>query len=238
MGAKLSGAATTGAGFRGRHNRRRTRRIVVLGLPGAGKSTTLHSLKLGPVVTDDALVRTEGLVVERLEFGDSVEFLAWTASSTASNRLRSLFRRLFSRADAVVWVVDAAHAASVDRVRQELHFTLHEEELRECPVLVLAHKQDVRGALSAAEITDRLNLPQLGQHWHVQPTCRGDTGGLYEGVDWLSAALAPRNGKYSLDADVEDDEPPCLATPFRAILGSQAAAGLMDGFAVVSRVVI
>lgn len=72
--------------------------------------------------------------------------------------------------------------------REELQRFLREDELRDVVLLVLANKQDLPTALSAAEVTHRLGLHafQPTHKWHVQ-ACTAITGeGLYEGMDWLA----------------------------------------------------
>ena len=50
--------------------------------------------------------------------------------------------------------------------------TQHTQDLRKANVLVFANKQDVKGSLSAAEISQHLNLTSIKDHgWHVQACC-------------------------------------------------------------------
>ena len=46
------------------------------------------------------------------------------------------------------------------------------QELRRASVLVYANKQDVRGAMTAAELSTQLNLPSLKCSWHIQVPIR------------------------------------------------------------------
>jgi ADP-ribosylation factor protein 1 len=64
---------------------------------------------------------------------------------------------------------------------------LSEEELREAVLLVFANKQDLPGAMTTPEVTDKLGLHTLrGRTWYIQATCATTGDGLYEGLDWLS----------------------------------------------------
>ena len=46
------------------------------------------------------------------------------------------------------------------------------QELKKAGVLVFANKQDVRGAMTAAEISQQLNLTSIKDHgWHIQSCC-------------------------------------------------------------------
>jgi ADP-ribosylation factor-like protein 1 len=84
---------------------------------------------------------------------------------------------------------------------------LSEDELKHVPVLVFANKQaslyisspsallisipqtlqDVQGALSPAEISDKLGLAggEKGREWSVRGSCATKGEGLEEGLDWL-----------------------------------------------------
>lgn len=50
------------------------------------------------------------------------------------------------------------------------------QDLKKAALLVYANKQDVRGAMSAAEISQQLGLTRIKDHgWHIQACC-GLTG--------------------------------------------------------------
>jgi ADP-ribosylation factor-like protein 1 len=67
---------------------------------------------------------------------------------------------------------------------------LSEDELKSVPVLVFANKQDVEGALSPGEISDKLGLAgqEKGREWSVRGSCAIKGEGLEEGLDWYVAA--------------------------------------------------
>lgn len=63
-------------------------------------------------------------------------------------------------------------------------------------LLILANKQDVRGALNAEEITAELGLRDgtsfVNRHWSIRG-CSAVTGeGLVEGMDWMVDDVASR----------------------------------------------
>lgn len=63
---------------------------------------------------------------------------------------------------------------------------MEEEELKDAVLLVFANKQDMAGAMSAADISAKLNLTSLkNRQWTIYK-CSAKTGdGLTEGLDWL-----------------------------------------------------
>ena len=88
-------------------------------------------------------------------------------------------------------MVDSADKRRLEDCRKELHALLGEERLLGATLLVFANKQDLPGALTCPEITDKLGLHTIrGRTWFIQSTCavRGD--GLYEGLDWLSKSVS------------------------------------------------
>jgi signal recognition particle receptor subunit beta len=49
---------------------------------------------------------------------------------------------------------------------------LGHEHLAKTPVLVFANKQDLRDAMSVADLTESLNLHSIKDHdWHIQASC-------------------------------------------------------------------
>ncbi|CAH2039131.1 unnamed protein product [Thlaspi arvense] len=57
-------------------------------------------------------------------------------------------------------------------------------------VLVYGNKREVPGAMSASEISNKLDLTSLRhrnwqRNWHVQSSCALCGDGLHEGLDWL-----------------------------------------------------
>ena len=54
-----------------------------------------------------------------------------------------------------------------------LYFVLSNfQDLRKAAVLIFANKQDIKGSMSAAEISQHLNLTSIKDHvWHIQACC-------------------------------------------------------------------
>lgn len=72
----------------------------------------------------------------------------------------------------VIVVIDSTDRSRLDLSREELYKVLNNEELSSAAVLVYANKQDMKGSLSAAEISKHLNLTSIKkQQWHIQSCC-------------------------------------------------------------------
>ena len=68
---------------------------------------------------------------------------------------------------------------------------LEEDELKDAALLVFANKQDMEGALTAAQISEQLNLADLKHRQWTIFKCSAKLGdGLNEGLDWLVNAIA------------------------------------------------
>lgn len=162
----------------------REMRILMVGLDAAGKTTILYKLKLGEVVNT---IPTIGFNVETVEY-KNISFNVWDVGG--QDKIRLLWRHYYTNTQGLIFVVDSNDRERIEENREELHKMLAEEELRDSVLLVFANKQDLPGALTCPEITDKLGLHTIrGRTWFIQSTCavRGD--GLYEGLDWLSKSV-------------------------------------------------
>jgi small GTP-binding protein len=160
------------------------RKILMLGLDGAGKSTILYRWRLAETVQT---MPTIGFNVETVQY-KNIAFTIWDVGG--QDKIRRLWAHYFSGTDALIFVVDANDTNRIHIAREELHKLVNDDALRDAIILVFANKQDLPNSMSAAEITDKLGLFHMkGRKWYVQ-SCRATTGdGLYEGLDWLKTAL-------------------------------------------------
>ncbi|CAI8617120.1 unnamed protein product [Vicia faba] len=159
-------------------------RVVMLGLDAAGKTTILYKLHIGEVLST---VPTIGFNVEKVQY-KNVIFTVWDVGG--QEKLRALWRHYFNNTDGLIYVVDSLDRERIGKAKQEFQNIINDPFMLNSVILVLANKQDLRGAMTAREVCDGLGLFDLkNRKWHIQSTCalRGD--GLYEGLDWLSSTL-------------------------------------------------
>jgi signal recognition particle receptor subunit beta len=83
----------------------------------------------------------------------------------------------------------------IDNARAELHDFIRDfvdctPTSKQLFVLVLANKQDLPGALGAAEVAERLEVSKLRCVAHVQPCSAITMHGMGDGFDWLAAQLS------------------------------------------------
>eukprot|EP00038_Savillea_parva_P005726 m.159732 g.159732 ORF g.159732 m.159732 type:complete len:182 (+) comp11838_c0_seq1:72-617(+) len=159
-------------------------RILMVGLDAAGKTTILYKLKLGEIVTT---IPTIGFNVETVEY-KNISFTVWDVGG--QDKIRPLWRHYFQNTQGLIFVVDSNDRERIGEAREELARMLAEDELRDAVLLVFANKQDLPQAMTAAEITDKLNLHSLrNRNWYIQATCATNGEGLYEGLDYMSQQL-------------------------------------------------
>ncbi|KAF2884981.1 hypothetical protein ILUMI_21202 [Ignelater luminosus] len=160
-------------------------RILMVGLDAAGKTTILYKLKLGEIVTT---IPTIGFNVETVEY-KNICFTVWDVGG--QDKIRPLWRHYFQNTQGLIFVVDSNDRERIGEAERELKNMLQEDELRDAVLLVFANKQDLPNAMTAAELTDKLQLNELrNRRWYIQATCATQGDGLYEGLDWLSNELA------------------------------------------------
>eukprot|EP00744_Colponema_vietnamica_P017005 GILI01023875.1.p1 GENE.GILI01023875.1~~GILI01023875.1.p1 ORF type:complete len:195 (+),score=34.46 GILI01023875.1:56-586(+) len=157
------------------------KRILMVGLDAAGKTTVLYNLKLGEVVTT---IPTIGFNVETLEY-KNISFNVWDVGG--QDKIRRLWKRYYENSHAIIFVVDSNDLARVDEARAELSSMMASDELRNAALLVYANKQDLGGAMSTAELSEALALRELRQKWFIQGCCAVNGQGLAEGLDLLGA---------------------------------------------------
>lgn len=169
---------------------RKERRILMLGLDAAGKTTVLYKLQLGEAVLT---IPTVGFNVETVRYR-RMEMTFWDVGG--QTKLRPLWRHYYQNTDALVFVVDSADNERSAEAREEMHHVLADDEMRNVAVLVLANKQDLQHAATTAEITEKMGMAALqGRQWRVQGCCATSGDGLFEGLDWLGAALDRRDDR-------------------------------------------
>ena len=167
--------------------------ILVVGLNHAGKTTALAHIKcvfggLAPLPAGK-IPPTVGLNIGRVQIRRQ-KLVFWDVSGASS--LRSLWDRYFGETHAIIYVVDASDRARLDESRDVLRGLLSNDELQDAPLLVLANKQDMPGALSPDERESRFELQSMltvGQHVSVHGATATNGSGRQEGVLWLADVL-------------------------------------------------
>jgi len=159
-------------------------RILMLGLDAAGKTTILYKLKLNQSVTT---IPTVGFNVETVTY-KNVKFNVWDVGG--QDKIRPLWRHYYTGTQGLVFVVDSNDRDRIDEARQELHRILSDREMKDCLLLVFANKQDIPGAMTPTEVTEKLGLLRMkDRSWYCHPSNAIEGDGLFEGLTWLSQTI-------------------------------------------------
>ncbi|CAH1406892.1 unnamed protein product [Nezara viridula] len=138
-------------------HRNYTRRIVLLlvGLDNAGKTTAAKGLA-GEFVQD--AIPTVGFSAINLKHRG---YTVTIYDLGGGCQIRALWNSYFCDVHGVIFVVDASDISRVEECKQELENLLRNDKLAGKPVLVLANKQDLPGALDEIDIVEALRLEPL-----------------------------------------------------------------------------
>ena len=166
-------------------------RILLLGLDNAGKTTMTKKIN-GEDISEVA--PTLGFQIKTMQIAagaNTYHLNIWDVGGQTT--LRSYWRNYFEATDAVVFVVDCADTRRLQDAKRELDKLLVEEKLAGATLLIMANKQDLPGAVKAAEISAMLELNTIvSRHWHVQMCSAVGGDGLQEGINWMVGDIASR----------------------------------------------
>jgi len=173
------------------------RKVLLLGLDNAGKTTITYRLKYKATVST---VPTIGLNVEEIQLDDDLTLMVWDLGG--QERLRELWKHHLTGTDGLVYVIDSSdekRLANSDRsAKHELDGVLSDPALEDVPLLVFANKQDVPEALKPADVEHRLRLGEMKNRRYRTVGCiaKSDTDTrMKEGLDWLAEQLLSRSKK-------------------------------------------
>ena len=159
-------------------------RILIVGLDGAGKTTMLYLLKTGECVKT---IPTIGFNVETLDY-KGLNFTVWDVGG--QDKIRVLWKHYYQNTDGLIFVVDYNDQDRIEDAAEELRKMLAEEELKNCPVLIMANKQDIEGHLSPEDVEYKLVMKQyLGRTYHVEGTSAVKGSGVKDALVWMASVL-------------------------------------------------
>lgn len=159
-------------------------KVIIVGLDNAGKTTILYQILMNEVVHTSPTI---GSNVEEFQW-KNIHFLMWDIGGQES--LRSSWNTYYTGTEFVILVIDSTDRERLHISKEELYHMLANEDLKHAGVLLYANKQDIKGSMSSAEISQQLNLTSIKDHeWHIQACCALTGEGLYAGLEWIANTL-------------------------------------------------
>lgn len=155
-------------------------KLLMLGLDGAGKTTTLYQMKINTSITT---IPTIGFNLETVSF-KNINFTIWDVGG--QDKIRKLWRHYYNTSTSLIFVIDSADHERLEEAFEELQLILSDSEMEGKPVLILANKQDRYEALSTEKIYLKFKPCLQNREWKIQPCCATNGEGLYEGMEWIS----------------------------------------------------
>uniref|UniRef100_A0A914E649 ADP-ribosylation factor-like protein 5B n=1 Tax=Acrobeloides nanus TaxID=290746 RepID=A0A914E649_9BILA len=160
-------------------------KVIIVGLDNAGKTTILYHFLTGEVVHTSPTI---GSNVEEIVW-KNFHFVMWDIGGQES--LRSSWASYYNQTQFVIIVIDSNDRTRLSIIKDQLYKMLAHEDLTKASILIYANKQDIKGAMSAAEISNELNLTSIKSHrWQIQACCALTGEGLQKGLEWMASCIS------------------------------------------------
>ncbi|KAJ1526148.1 hypothetical protein ONE63_009309 [Megalurothrips usitatus] len=130
-------------------------RVLVIGLDRSGKSTLISQLLNLPVEED---MPTEGSKLSMAEIGQKA-YSIWEVGG--GEKYRKSWTHFVQDTNLVIFVVDSTDKSRFQLASYELKKILADERLDGVPLIVVANKQDLPGAVEALELFKTLDLSTI-----------------------------------------------------------------------------
>eukprot|EP01112_Ceratiomyxa_fruticulosa_P014887 TRINITY_DN431_c0_g1_i2.p1 TRINITY_DN431_c0_g1~~TRINITY_DN431_c0_g1_i2.p1 ORF type:complete len:406 (-),score=97.27 TRINITY_DN431_c0_g1_i2:146-1363(-) len=182
--------------------------IVLIGVDGAGKSSVLYSLK-GEF--PDFIAPTVGFSSEVIVVG---KYQMKIYDLGGGPTFRGIWGRYYAEVHAAVFVVDSGDERKIHAAKDALHGALQHPRFQKKPVLVLANKQDLSGAMSTDQIASNLELEKFKDYQFNVIGCtaqRTSTEGVIDpnikkGLEWLTKTVDSRFKELQTQVDAQTAE--------------------------------
>ena len=159
------------------------KRILMLGLDGAGKTTILYKLKLGEV---QKTIPTIGFNVESINY-KNLSLDVWDVGG--QDKIRPLWKHYFEGVNALIFVIDANDIDRTNEVIKELEYLVSEDSLKGLPFLLYLNKIDLPNHINQQKFNNALYNIMTNNNYHIERCSAINGEGLYEGLEWLNGLL-------------------------------------------------
>ena len=161
--------------------------ILMLGLDAAGKTTIVYKLKKDEPITTIPCTHCFGM--ETYDY-KNINFILWDLGEYNKNRMNILWQHYCQNIDGLIFVIDSNDRERIEEAYKNLKELLVEERFKNCPILIMANKQDKNSALTVEEVKEKLCIEILKERtWLVKGISAFSGQGIKEGLDWMISLL-------------------------------------------------
>lgn len=169
------------------------KRVVMVGLPGTGKTTILYKMKLDIVAETTPTVgcNVEELSIKTIHSGYPSRKIMEVFDLSGQENYRVMWSRYFKGAHGIIIVLDSSDSESMATVKKILEDIMSDENTnKDAKILVMANKNDMERAMTMSEISKKLSLDSvISRDWYVTSCCALTGSGLAEGFTWLASKI-------------------------------------------------
>lgn len=167
--------------------------LLVAGVDNAGKTTVVNAITGQPL---EMVAPTVGFSSQQVTVGDfKITFL----DLGGGERIRDIWKNYLAEVYAVVFVLDSSDPNRMEENKTVLEHLVSDDLVQRKPVLLLANKQDIEGAMDEAKICDLLDLETLVNE--CKSPCRVE----------MCAAIHSKPGRKNIEKNI--------VTGFKWLLG-------------------
>mmetsp|Transcript_79906 Transcript_79906/g.159542 ORF Transcript_79906/g.159542 Transcript_79906/m.159542 type:complete len:193 (+) Transcript_79906:288-866(+) len=171
--------------------------ILILGLDNAGKTTLLEQMKgifkKMPGIPPERIPPTIGLNIGKMDVL-RCQCLFWDLGGQVS--MRSIWEKYYAEAHGLIFVVDSADPKRIEEALLAFETVRAHEDLKDVPVVLIANKIDLPGAMGKEMIENMFAASCANRHlFRVMPVSCLTCEGIQDGVCWVveEAKTAPRS---------------------------------------------
>ncbi|XP_059148510.1 uncharacterized protein LOC131935835 [Physella acuta] len=169
------------------HTAPRTR-ILILGLDGAGKTSLLYKAKQCENLNH---ISTLGFNVENVQPSKGVTFTVWDVGG--QEKLRPFWKNYYENTDGLFFVVDSTDVKRLTEASEALDQILLAPQLHGVPLVVVANKQDLTGALTIGQVAEKLDLSKVNDRlWHLIGVSAKSGEGVFEMMKQMNRLVKTR----------------------------------------------
>ena len=156
------------------------KKILLLGLDNAGKTTILYNLNLGSVITTTPTV---GFNVESVDT-PKVSFRVWDLGGQST--IIPYWRCYFDDTACLIFVIDTSDNDRLDMAYDRLKIVVEDPSMTAPYVAIFANKQDLENVVSVSSIATKISrIIPPDRSWRVFATSAHKNRGINDGIQWL-----------------------------------------------------